>query len=373
MKRSIYKILFYISISILLLSITCNSNSGSKEENEAISSSIKVSVDPRIELFSAIHRLAGTGQYDENKLPEYIQDVEEYFDPFRDHEAVQMAIRLRESHNLDGNSPMALAVYLTDPPELEGRAPLDPAPEDLDPRWTSEAIPAFLEAVRDFAIETDFNSFFEAHKSFYEQSVSNLQSTLEGKDLLPWFKEYFGYQPDEYVIILGLQNGSCNYGSRVTLENGKREFQSILGASLPDEYGVPQYPGNWYIPTIVHEFCHSYVNPMVDRNRDKLKESGEILFPYHEAELSKSGYNFWFVMMYEYLTRACVVRYLYANESAKLAKEQMKNDEYYGFPAIKGLVELLNDYETQRDKYPGMDEFIPEIVDFFNQYALSYK
>ena len=90
---------------------------------------ISISVDPRVELFSTIHRLAGTHQYDDNHLPGYIRDVEDHFGRFRDHRAVRLAVELRESHNLDGNSPMALAVYLTDPPGLEGRGPLLPPPE----------------------------------------------------------------------------------------------------------------------------------------------------------------------------------------------------------------------------------------------------
>ncbi len=369
MRRSIFLISFYASICILLVSITCKPITGNQEKTEAISSSITISVDPRIELFSTIHRLAETGQYNENELPGYIADVEAWFGPYRDHEAVQLAIQLRETHNLDGNSPMALAAYLTDPPALEGRASLNPPPEDLDPRWTSDVIPAFLEAARKFAVETNFNRFFEAHRSLYGQAVFNLQTTLKGKDILPWFKEYFGYQPDDYAIILGLQNGSCNYGSSVTLEDGKREFQSILGASQPDITGAPQYPADWYIPTIVHEFCHSYVNPLVDQYREMLRESGELMFPSHKEKLSQSGYNYWHVMMYEYLTRACVVRYIYANEGSIAASRRMKWDERYGFPAIEGLVDLLNDYENQRDKYPHLEAFMPVIAEYFNQSA----
>ena len=77
-------------------------------------------------------------------------------------------------------------------------------------------------------------------------------------------------------------------------------------------------------------------------------------------------------MMYEYLTRACVVRYLYSNGDTKTARNQMKRDEYYGFPAIKELVELLDEYENQREQYPDMEAFMPEIAEFFNQYALSF-
>jgi hypothetical protein len=43
----------------------------------------------------------------------------------------------------------------------------------------------------------------------------------------------------------------------------------------------------------------------------------------------------------------------------------------YGFPAIEGLVDLLQEYEENRDTYPVMDSFIPEIVAYFKHYSNS--
>lgn len=363
---------FSILCLFTLLTACRSGNSEQEIKNDRVSE-IPVCVDPRIELFSTIHRLAGTGQYDSRDIPVYIRDVEEHFGPFRDHEAVRLAIKLRETHGLDGNSPMALAVYLTDPPALEGLASLDPVPSDLDPRWTSDAIRSFLQAARKFAIDTDFGSFFTGHQSVYDHAINNLHGSMKGSDLLPWFQEYFGYKPDDYVIIIGMQNGTCNYGSRITMENGRREFQSVLGASQPDLNGAPQYPRNWFIPVIVHEFCHSYINPMIDRNTEMLREAGEIIFPYHKEKLQLSGYNYWYVMMYEYMTRACVIRYLFSREGAKAAGNQMAYDERNGFTGIRGLVKILGEYETQRARYPDMEAFMPLVVTYFKNYAVSFN
>lgn len=333
---------------------------------------IPIYVDPRVELFSTIHRLAGTGQYDSNALPGYIRDIQKYFDPFRNHRAVQLAIELRKSRGLDGNSPMAIAVYLTDPPSLEGRAPLIPPPDDLDRRWTPDAIAVFLEAAQDFARQTDFMSFFDAHRPLYNRAVLNLRSTLKDTDLMSWFQEYFGYQPDDYVIIIGLQNGTCNYGSSVTLEDGRREFNSLLGANRPDKNGAPQYPRG-VILIIVHEFCHSYINPLVDRHAEILKAVGEKIFPHLKEKLRRWGYNYWYVMMDEYMVRACVIRYLHAKEGETAARKKIAEDEQAGFPGIRDLAELLGDYEKRREKYPDMEAFLPRIAAYFEQYAASLK
>ena len=78
-------------------------------------------------------------------------------------------------------------------------------------------------------------------------------------------------------------------------------------------------------------------------------------------------------MMYEYLTRACVICYLYDHEGDRAALKRMRYDINNGFPALEGLVELLQEYKDKRETYPRLDDFIPELVEYFEQYALSYN
>lgn len=339
-----------------------------EQENE-----IPILIIPQVELFSTIHRLAGTGQYDEHMLPAYTKEVEKHFAPFRDHRAVRLAIEMRASHGINGNAPMALASYLTDPPSLEGRAPLLPPPEDLDIRWTEDAISMALKAAREFAHDSDFMAFFKNQQPFYQAAVENLRSTLQGSSLLPWFRNFFGYQAENYVIIIGLQNGSCNYGHSVTLPDGTREFISILGARDPGPDGTPRYSESGFIPIIVHEFCHSYVNPIVDRNREMLRETGQAIFSYLKERMHDYGYNLWNVMMNEFLVRACTIRYLAAEKGSRAARRQIARDTEAGFPGMRELAELLVEYEDQRDVYPDLERFMPRLTEYFKEMALSLR
>jgi uncharacterized protein DUF4932 len=359
--------------SLLLIAVSsylsrCSSPSSAEQENE-----IPILISPQVELFSTIHRLAGTGQYDEHMLPEYTREVEKRFAPFRDHHAVHLAIKMRASHGLNGNAPMAMASYLTEPPSLEGRAPLLPPPVDLDIRWTEDAIPMALKAAREFARDSDFMAFFKDQQPFYKAAVGNLRSTLQGSRLLPWFRNFFGYQAENYVIIIGLQNGSCNYGHSVTLPDGTREFVSILGARDPGSDGAPRYPEGWFIPIIVHEFCHSYVNPIVDRNREMLREAGQAVFPYLKERMHDHGYNLWNVMINEFLVRGCTIRYLAAEKGGHSARRQIERDSEAGFPGMRKLVALLVEYEDHRDIYPDLETFMPRIGEYFEEMAVSLR
>ena len=105
---------------------------------------IEVRVDPRVELFSIIFRLAGNKEYSQGRVESYVKDVEKHFGPFRNHPAVGMARKLRTTRGVGYDAPMSLAVHL-DAENLETKLPLRPWPQSLHRRrvraWIHIVIP----------------------------------------------------------------------------------------------------------------------------------------------------------------------------------------------------------------------------------------
>ena len=151
-----------------------------------------VSVDPRVELMSILFRLAGNGEYNQGRVPSYVQDVESHFGRFRDHPAVKLAKQLRETRRLGFNAPMGLAVHVTDAVSLQERVPLSPLPESMDSRWTPETARQFLDLARKFVAETDFKGFLAKHQPLYQAAVQRMQETLDKQGHLEWFDSFFG-------------------------------------------------------------------------------------------------------------------------------------------------------------------------------------
>ena len=335
---------------------------------------IDIRVEPAVELFCVIYRLAQMDQYTVNKLPKYVKKIEEHFGSFANHPAVDMAVSLRANNRINGSAPMALAVYLNPPPQLIPRNDLNPLPHDLDPRWKPDIINEFIDAARLFAKDTRFMDFYNSQLELYSKSVQSLTESLREEDLLTWFTNYFGYQPGKYSIVVGMQTGNGNYGLQITNMDGVHEYISIIGANSPSFWdGIPRFSFWWFIPTVVHEFCHSYINPLVDKYDNLFRESGESMYPYHEAKLRPLGYSSYQIMMHEYLVRACTIRYLYSKQKFKQIDKRLEIDEEQGFPIIRGLVDLLEEFESNRVQYKTLEEFIPEIADYFDTYALSLK
>ena len=347
-----YWLEIYTTILLFVILILSNSMIGCAKTGEELSVNgelnISVRVNPAIELVSTIHYLAGTGQYDEMLLPGYLGRVEGFFGEFRDHSAVQKVKEMNRLHGINGSAPMALAVYLGEPPALAPVVDLSERPDELEARWTAELTDEFLVEARKFAADSKFMDFYAGQEDFYALAIRNLKKTLKKEDLLSWYDAFFGYSPKNYVVYIGLINGSCNYGFSITQENGEQEFISLLGARWPDGKGAPTYRANWFKRVIVHEYCHSYINPLINGNPETWKELGEELLVSHREKMIEHGYNAWNVLLFEYIVRACTVRYFETIDGLRSARNQIAYEEKEGFGAIKGLVELFDNYENDR-------------------------
>lgn len=330
---------------------------------------IKVAVDPRIELVTIVCRLAGYGEYNRGMIISYNADIDKYFAPFKDHPAIVLARKLRKTNSIGYDAPMNLAVYMNDSENCSARVPLNPLPKGIDHRWTPKTAISFFEALHKFSKDTDFASFLKSHEELYKIAAKSMDSFIQKKRIPEWLDKYFGKQPGiDFIIVPSLVNGCCNYGSRATLQNGRKEVYSIAGLGEINKDGFVVFNDD-FISIIVHEFIHSYVNPLVDKRIAEFKKSGEKIFPHVKNIMKSQAYATWDIVVYESVVRASCVRYLLAMKGIKAAKNEIEYNKGNGFIWTGELVELLDKYEKQRDKYPTLDEFMPQIVAFFNAYS----
>ncbi len=328
-----------------------------------------VKVDPRVELLSIIFRLAGNPEYARGRIEKYTTDVEKHFGPHRDHEVVQMVRKLRQTRGVSYDAVMCLAIHLQDAFTLAERVPLEPRPGSLDRRWQIPETREFLTATRDFVKQTAFREFITSHQAQYESAESRLQVMLKERAHLEWFDQFFGGRPQaQFTVAIGLLNGGNCYGPHVQLADGPEELYCILGAWSTDKNGDPQFDESM-LGTVIHEFCHSYANAIVDRHESALKPAGEKIFPRVQAAMQKQAYGNWKTMMYESLVRACTIRYTQRHQGTLAAMKQTLADQQRQFLWMGELVTLLGTYEKQRDQYPTLDEFAPQLVSFFDRYA----
>lgn len=333
--------------------------------------SLIAKVDERIELLGIVARLADYEEYsfDYNRL--YAADIHAYFDRYRDHPAVVYArkIRKNESVQLFGHDALAaLAVRLGPPPELE---PQVASPTmDLGDRWGTNSPDIFVKMLRQFYADTDFGTFFKAHEKLYAKTERLFQKTLNGFDP-GWFRDYYGVGGDErFHVLLGMGNGFYNYATTVFRPDGTKDVFSVIGTGASDPFGNPVVSSN-FLPMLVHEFGHLYGNMLVYRHMDVLGPIGRRLFDQRAADMSAIAYPSGQLLLNESMVRAVTIRYFANRGEIEMAREQLRSDMKQGFLWTGDLFDLLVVYESQRNVYPVLDDFVPKIAECLSAVADS--
>ena len=357
---------------ILFFAFSINSVGASEPNNAPVRqdrAKLKVTIDPRVELMSVIFHLAGNPEYNNCKSRQYMKNLSEHFDGHRNHPAVKTAAKLRKSRGVSYDAVMCMAVHIEDINSCREIVPFEPRPETLDGRWRINEAREFLGNCRYFVIETDFKAFLAKNQSQYDTATARLQQLINKEANIAWFDEFFGPRDDvDFNLVVSILNGPGSYGCRVRLE-GRTKIYSVLGAWRIDwlGFGNPTFSPN-VVGTVVHEFGHSYCNPLVDKYIKDFRPFGEKYFPRVEKQMKGQAYGSWQTMMRESLVRACEVRYAMANDGIEQAERCVNYHISRGFHWTKELSELLGQYENQRYKRQTLEFFMPEVVRFFRSY-----
>jgi hypothetical protein len=358
----------YILFSVLLMLISgCSFRERTETSTELYP--LEIIVNPAIDLFSLMSRLAEINQYKELLLPDFIAEVESYFGPYRDHPGIAFARKCNAMHQINGDAPMALSVYVGPPPELKLRMDLSSIPPSFDPRWDSALISNYLAHARVFARDSRFMKFHHSTFEYLDQAKEHMYDMIGKEQIFQWYKSFFGYYPDRIKLYLALLNGSCSYGYPVYYPDGELEFVCLIGGRFPDNAGNPTYPKEWFLPIIIHEYMHAYINPLIKAKPKEFLELGEALLRTHRAKMIEHGYNVWNVIIQEYIVRACTIKYLEQAEGKRKAIKNLQRDLSDGFPDIQGLVRLMDVYELDRKTYPDIESFLPRIKAYFEDCA----
>lgn len=331
---------------------------------EPKSPSLQVHVDPRVELLSIVFRLAGNPEYSRGMLPAYNEAVDAHFKPFADHKAVQQAKVLRNTRGISYDAVASFAIHLEgiDPPRFPG----DKHPARLEKRWNEAAAKSFVKDLADFAADTKCREFFAGQKELYATAEAQMQRIVAENVRMPWFQTFFGERPKaRFHVVLGLLNGPGNYGPSALAPDGNEDLYAILGCWQKHANGGPAYDAT-VVPTLVHEYCHSFCNPVVEAHEKALLKAGDALFARTAQAMKNQAYAGGHTVLCESLVRACVIRYRATVEGAKAAAEEIKEQERCSFLWAGDLAALLEkEYETDRKKFPSLHAFDGPLAKFF--------
>lgn len=331
---------------------------------------LKPKVDERTELLSIVFRLVGATGYVNNDIADYAKDIDQYFAPFKEHEVVKFAQELRKTRDVSLDAVMSMAVNIEIKGEIKFKDNLSEL--SLDNRWGKENSIVFLKLLNKFYLDSKFHEFFINHNALYNSAENNFNKTVNPIDI-EWFRDFFGLKSNvNFNLIISLTNGSFYYGPKVQYNNGKNEIFAIIGSYETDSLKQPIYSKDLE-STIIHEFNHSFCNPLIDSFYNEMSRQSDKFLRQSLEKFNQQYYGTPKIILYEILVRACVINYYQKNGTNEvLIKHLISDEENMGFLWIEDLVNSLSTYEKNRDKFPALKDFMPEIVKLQNGLSPKY-
>ena len=212
------------------------------EATQAQEPQVIVEINPNLELFSVVYILAFNGSDPFIIAPrDYVQDVLTYFAPYKEHEAVKYVRKVFNDslpYYYGDNSIGVLSSRLVMLSYLPNETNLG----DLKP-------------LAEFASESNFMKFYNAHKKGYLEYTSRIAPYLENVPEL--HRKFFGFTYQEYRVEL-------SYSIRIhphAIFRGETAY--CIGYAYPNKYRAQMFQ---QITTIFHELTHPVIAEFLREN-----------------------------------------------------------------------------------------------------------
>ncbi|HPT52469.1 MAG TPA: DUF4932 domain-containing protein [Bacteroidales bacterium] len=334
---------------------------------------VSAKIDERTELLSVIFRLAGNREYNRCMMPSFARATNTYFADYKKHNAVLFAKKLALKEGISFDAPMSFALHLKWDHDTLTLNPDIAENEEYRGRWKQKSEEQFLQLINQFYRETRFHDFFLAQQETYLQAENAMQEILNKIDF-KWFETFFvptdiEKNNNSYNLVISILNGPCNYGAQLPFSDGTRTMLSIMGCCDADENGLPSYTIESVLPTIIHEFCHSYCNPLNMKYWDMLRPGAERVFKEVGEEMSRQAYGHPLIMLNETFVRSSVICYMMAHYPEISLKSLIQDEETNYFVLTQDYVEALQTMEKSREQYPDMHSFMPKLAEIIKYFS----
>ncbi|MCK8058373.1 MULTISPECIES: DUF4932 domain-containing protein [unclassified Fusibacter] len=326
----------------------------------------EMSILPRVELLAGV--LSQTSWIRErgpaDRGNEYFKELQAFFEPFKDHEAVRIAQELTD-YGFTYDAPVNFILSVGSLPALEMDAEF--STYLVTRAGGAEKLEKFRTALVNLAKESDFDTFYNSNKDRFDEILNQQHSEFDFSDSKAWINDFYGYSLDSYNIIFApAMFPGGGYSATVNSSAGETFAYQVIRENGQSET-APSFSGG-LLGLTVHEFSHCFVNPSVEKQSDKFKEYqlNDLFAPVDEL-MSRQAYSNVTVFLNEQIIRAITYLALEDLADAETATINKEKDISRGFYLTDYTVEKLRDYKNNRDTYQSFDDFTAYLIDCYGE------
>lgn len=285
----------------------------------------------------------------------YYSDVVAWFSPFKDHELFKKLDGI-DYYSFVENGPS----YVFNGDKIEKSSVYNGF-------RAVDAIKENITLIEDFAIKSDFKTFYKKQEKYYLKLSHVFQKGAQPKNIWRWLESHFPARYQSYKVFFS-PLGPGNNSARMYANNGFKE--SIMFISAPNRYENEteslSIQSMKFTRSFFTEIDHTYVNPTSDKYIDDINAAFVDLKPWYKG----GGYNKPYLIFNEYMTWSLVSLYAMENYSEqeylfiKKHTEDFMIDKkgFYQFKAFNNeLIRLYNNKSTKEkmtDLYPSIINWV---------------
>jgi hypothetical protein len=224
----------------------------------------------------------------------------------------------------------------------------------------------FVQALHDFARESQFMDFYKTQAADYAQMADGVRLTLGRYNEVTLLEDYYGMQQHSYNVILAPLLFGTGYSSHQIRDDGAYTAYCIIGR-VGARSDMPVFGSSENLTGLIwHEFSHSFVNPLTAQHRDGVNRYAALYEPIAE-QMAQQGYSSWETTVNEHIIRAVTTRLAYRELGRQAGDAAFNYELSRSFHSIEPLMQRLEGYEDQRDRYPSFADFYPELLSAFDE------
>jgi hypothetical protein len=215
-------------------------------------------------------------------------------------------------------------------------------------------VSVFIQALNDFYREVSFDKYFSEADLLYEQTMKEIKSVLPSGRFLPAMEKFYRHRFNGYALVPSLTIPSGMAFGVSYSKNGKTFIVNVFGPFALQQFSMLPYnmgfaDENHIRELSVHEFGHSFTNPVLNKIPGHLIKETAVLLDTVRTAMENQGYNNWMSCLYEHFVRAgevIIAKNLKQYESAeRLRREYINNRKFIYLPLI---IEELERYNKNR-------------------------
>ena len=314
-----------------------------------------VEVNPNTELLSIVLSMTSWGQ----RFPpvrvvlgyKYQDEIEQWFSKFKIHPAVTIAQQLTDS-GFAYDASVNFVLHFGPPPKMEKLYPYD---DYLVGRAGGVSIlDSFADALRGFAEASRFMDFYNSHADLYN-SILSAYKDLDMRTLVYTLERFYGDQKRGYQIIVGasMPRAGGGYGATIQTDRGDICYFVYRASS-------PLYSTASLYSLGLHEFSHSFVNPMVAQFRGDVDRLRYLLDPV-SRQMSDMAYGTFETMLDETIIRAFESLQSTMEFGPSTGTSRLMSEMRQGFYFVDTVYNHLVEYLYNIDSYKTFASYLPKI------------